>query len=88
MPYISTRSEVLCKKSVLKFFFQNSQENTCAGFSFLVKKLQPQLEIFKNTFLIEHLFYKRAAHWNNNGRIRYLGVFFVDIPVKVTKTCL
>ena len=78
---------MLCKKSVVKFFFKIHRKTRVQD-SFLIKRLQPQLEIFKNTFLIEHLFYKRAAHWNNNGRIRYLGVFFVDIPVKVTKTCL
>ena len=41
---------MFCKKGVLKNFFQNSQENTCAKVSFLIK-LQAL------TFFIEHLQY-------------------------------
>ena len=48
---------VVRRCSVEKVFLemlQNSQENTCAGVSFLIK-LQTSGEIFKNTFFTEHL---------------------------------
>ena len=35
--YRSSRSEVLCKNGVLKFFLQNSLENPCVGVCFFIK---------------------------------------------------
>ena len=63
----SSRQEVFCEKGVLKNF-TNSQENTCARVSFLIKKetlaqVFPYefCDIFKNTFFyrtspVEQLF--------------------------------
>ena len=65
--YRSSRPEVFCKKVFLKFS-QNSQENTCARVSFLIKfnkvvkkETLAQVfscefcEIFKNSFFAEDL---------------------------------
>ena len=41
----SSRPELSCKKSVLKIS-QNSQENTCARFSFLIKSQASALQLY------------------------------------------
>ena len=47
--------EVFCKKKVLLETSQNSQENTCARASFLIKLQAEACKISKNTFFTKHL---------------------------------
>ena len=46
----SSRPEVFCKKVLLKIS-QNSQENTCAKVSFLIKLQAPRVKIQKQPFI-------------------------------------
>ena len=77
----SSHRGVLCKKVFLKIS-QNSQENTCARVSFLIKFQALGLfscefcKISKNTFLTEHLWATVSVKINNKstGRI-FMGTY-------------
>ena len=79
-------------KNLFLKFSQNSQENTCAVVSFLIKKTLSQVfscefsEIFKNTFFTEHLLVTVSLFHNilkANNRL-----FLLQLFVNIVQTLL
>ena len=76
----SSHQRCSIKKGILKFFLQNSQENTCARVSFLIKLFSCEFcEIFKNIFLTEHLRVTFFAELQETGSIRQTSLTIIDL---------